>query len=161
MKNYPVIPGNRRTLAFLTAISAGWACALLLGWTAVSPCAAPKPNLPKEIDQAVREAERKLTLVEGNVRMNQFETAQQALIDYKGLLDDALPKAKEYFVGRVKTPGILKDDEIRLRKQIRRLSDIRQELPIPVRADLDAASDSAEALRKQLFRELLAPSGKK
>ncbi|MDD5543594.1 MAG: hypothetical protein PHX83_10515 [Acidobacteriia bacterium] len=161
MNSRLLIFGNRARSTVTSGVLKGALGLLIIALPCLSFTADAKANLPKAIDLAVKDADRTLIIIEGNVRTNQFEAVQQGLKEYKELLDAAIPKATEYFVGRVKTPGILKDAEIRLRKQIRRLADIRPELPIPLRTDLDSATDSAETLRKQLFRELLGPSKKK
>jgi len=142
-------------------LKAGCGLMLVLSANPAVICPAEKSTLAKQVDETIREAEETLHAIDAAVKTNQYDAAQAKLQEYKTLLDAALSKTKEYYVDHGKTPSQFKQAEIRLRKQIRRLGDVRPELPVPVRPDLDAASKSAETLRQQLFKELFSPPTKK
>jgi hypothetical protein len=157
VRNVDHIPSPRDSISvrrqFLRAASQ---IVLAIGLvTGASLWAAEKnPNQLKQIEQNVREAETVLDSVDRGLRANQFDDVQTGLKQYKGLLESTESNASEYQQEHRKTPHQFKDAEIRLRKQLRKLQDLRPELPIPLRETLDAAIESANKLRKRFMGDL-------
>jgi|GEM_PF-6315573 len=118
------------------------------------PAAEKNPNLLREIEQTVKQADTTLDSVDKSLNTNQFNDIQAQLKRYNSLLETARTDAEEYLQAHNKTPHQFKDAEIKLRKQIRRLEDLRPQLPIALRVDLDAAVDSANRLRKKFVGKL-------
>lgn len=112
------------------------------------------PDLVKQVERTVKQADLSLDAVEQSLKSDHFDEAQGHLRQYKSLLDTATEDSKKYLELHKKTPHQFKNAEIRLRKQLRRLQDIRKLLPIPLRNDLDAAVNAANALRRRFIGEL-------
>ncbi|MGB7624093.1 MAG: hypothetical protein WBN92_17235 [Terriglobia bacterium] len=130
--------------------------ALSLGLLAVSPLLAAEknPNPLRQIEQNVREGGNLLDSVDKDLRANQFTDVQKGLRQYQGLLESTESNTKEYLQVHRKTPHQFKDFEIKLRKQLRKLQDLRPEFPIPLRESLDAVIEHANKVRKQFMGNL-------
>lgn len=111
-------------------------------------------NPLKQIELNVRQADNMLEGVDKSLHANEFENVQTGLHEYKALLESTESDAREYLKTHRKTPRQFKDAEIKLRKQLRKLQDLRPELPVPLREDLDAVIESAHKLRKQFMGDL-------
>ncbi|MBZ5554310.1 MAG: hypothetical protein LAO21_16450 [Acidobacteriia bacterium] len=111
-------------------------------------------NPLKQIEQNVRQADNMLEGVDRNLQANEYENVQTGLRQYKAILDSTESDAREYLETHRKTPHQFKDAEIKLRRQLRKLQDLRPGLPIPLRQDLDAVVESANKLRKQFMGDL-------
>jgi hypothetical protein len=111
-------------------------------------------NPLKQIEQNVRLADNMLEGVDKNLQANEFENVQTGLRQYKAILDSTESDAREYLETHRKTPHQFKDAEIKLRRQLRKLQDLRHGVPIPLRQDLDAVVESANKLRKQFMGDL-------
>jgi hypothetical protein len=111
-------------------------------------------NPLKQIEQNVRQADNMLEGVDKNLQANEFDNVQTGLRQYKAILDSTASDTREYLQTHRKTPHQFKDAEIKLRRQLRKLHDLRPGLPIPLREDLDAVIESADRLRKQFMGDL-------
>lgn len=111
-------------------------------------------EVPKQVKQAVRRAELVLEEIDRDVKAGQFETIQPKLHEYRSLVDEMLGEVQNYLQVHKKIPSQFKDSEIKVRRQIRRLQDLRVGLPLSLRADLDAAVASANKLRAKFIGEL-------
>jgi hypothetical protein len=111
-------------------------------------------ELLKRVDQSIKQADLLVVATEQSVKADELEDAQSHLKEYRKTIETASAEAKEYRQNYRSTPSQFKNAEIRVRKQARRLQDIRKSLPIPLREDMDAAVDAATRLRKQFIGEL-------
>jgi hypothetical protein len=112
------------------------------------------PHLPKLVEQNVKQAGRILDICEHQLEADQFEELQGTLRQYGTLLETTAGSVREYLATHRKTPHEFRSAEIQLRRQLKRLQDLRPNLPIPLRGDLDAATNKANELRNNLFGEL-------
>lgn len=113
-----------------------------------------KPNFPKQVQETLKQANSLLDDVDQALRNNQYDMVRDRLKEYKALLDAASDDAQAYLESHKKVPRQFKDAEINVRKQLRRMQDIRHNLPIPLRTDLDEAVKTARRLRRKFLGEL-------
>ena len=128
-------------------------CLLLFFLWAANPLAAngSGPDLARLVEQNVKQAGRILDSCAGQLRADKFEELQGSLQQYGSLLETTAVSVREYLATHRKTPREFRSAEIQLRKQLKRLQDLRPNLPVLLRGDLDAAVNSANKLRNSLF----------
>ena len=150
--------GTRGTDEFGPALRC--ALLLLLLVAARSSFAAEKrPNLPKQVQQSVKQAAIVLAGIDQALQANRFQDVETALKYYQSLLQDSIRDTQEYQKTHKKTPRQFKDAEIKVRRQLRRMADIRPALPLALRPTLNKAEATAKELRHLFLGELfnLAP----
>lgn len=144
----PVPPWHQ--VFWLTAAALGCSVLCVSGFVA----AQQKLDPPKQVKQSILQADGSVDTLERSLKAEQFEGLQQQFQQYKSLISQTTIEVKDYRQSHDKVPRQFKDGEIKIRKQLRRLNDLRSSLPLPLRPDLDAAIDAANNLRSQLIEDL-------
>jgi hypothetical protein len=157
VKHWPLFLPCYRSAIPQKTIPLRWLLWLLFfGLGVAKPLAAngAGPDLPRLVEQNVKQAGRILDICVRQIKADQLEELQGTLQQYDSLLETMAGSVREYLATHRKTPHEFKSAEIQLRKQLKRLQDLRPNLPIQLRGDLDAAIDKANGLRSNLFGEL-------
>lgn len=147
-----------RTIPFQILHRVSWSIGIAFGclllWAPSFVTAQESPDVPKQVKQSIVQAGTYVDGLERSVKGDQFEGLQAQLQQYKSLISQTAGLVKDYRQSHDKVPRQFKDGEIKIRKQLRRLNDLRPSLPLPLRPDLDAAVQAANTLRSQLIEDL-------